>query len=64
MNVITPNIALKPTRFRYAPAVGLALRWSALRADHRGGVDRTGFVRREAPSIPPFERHSFAATPA
>ena len=21
-----PNIALKPTRFRYAPAVGLALR--------------------------------------
>jgi hypothetical protein len=22
-----PNMALKPTRFRYAPAVGLALRW-------------------------------------
>ena len=50
--------AIKP---RSAPELG---RWSALRADHRGGVDRTGFVRREAPSIPPFERHSFAATPA
>ena len=23
-----PNIALKPTRFRSAPAVGLALRWA------------------------------------
>lgn len=23
-----PNIALKPTRFRYAPAVGLALRYA------------------------------------
>ena len=23
-----PNMALKPTRFRYAPAVGLALRWA------------------------------------
>jgi len=22
------NMALKPTRFRYAPAVGLALRWA------------------------------------
>ncbi len=26
---ITANKALKPTRFRYAPAVGLALRWGA-----------------------------------
>lgn len=24
---MSPNITLKPTRFRYAPAVGLALRW-------------------------------------
>ncbi len=24
-----PNEALKPTRFRYAPAVGLALRWAS-----------------------------------
>jgi len=25
---LMPNKALKPTRFRYAPAVGLALRWA------------------------------------
>ncbi|SDY15334.1 hypothetical protein SAMN05421754_1002124 [Nitrosomonas sp. Nm58] len=24
--ILRPNISLKPTRFRYAPAVGLALR--------------------------------------
>jgi len=31
-----PNMALKPTRFRYAPAVGLALRSPALRSGERG----------------------------
>ena len=44
-NRVQPNMALKPTRFRYAPAVGLALRYELL-------TSRIGYlIMNEDPEI-------------